>query len=246
VSVRGGVFHPAPPLDAAKPQSPPGVRRRRLRSGHAAIDWKIHSGDEARFVRGQEQGGCGDFLRTTEPPERNGCRESGARLIGPFLGRRLLLEDRRVDWAGADCVDPDPTILQLGRPSTDERTDGSLGRTVGRESRNALSLSDRGDHDDGPAIVQKRECLLYREGEAPRVDRKDLVEALFRGLGERLGVDDTSASEEDVELVFFLADPRVESRSRSARFETSAWMAVTLRPISETALSSSVRRRPVM
>src|SRR5262249_54739434 len=55
-----------------------------------------------------------------------------------------------------------------------------------RLSRARPAARRRHAHDDGPAIVQKRESLLHRKSQSPRVDRKDLVEALFRGLGKRL------------------------------------------------------------
>jgi hypothetical protein len=160
------------------------------------------AGDEAGLIRGQQQGGCSsDLLWATEPPEGNGRCEIGAP-DRPFAWLKPLFEDRRVDRTGADRVDPVAAVLQFGRSGAYEGTDGSLGRTVGGESGNALPLRDRGDHDDGPAIVQKRESLLRRKSQAPRVDRKDLVEALFRGLGKRLRIDDAGASAEDVTLFF--------------------------------------------
>jgi hypothetical protein len=166
-------------------------------------------GDEAGLVRGQQQGGCSsDLLWATEPPEGNGRCEIGAP-DRPFAWLKPLFEDRRVDRTGADRVDPVAALLQFGRPGAYEGTDGSLGRTVGGESGNALPVGDRGDHDDGPAIVQKRESLLRRKSQSPRVDRKDLVEALFRGLGKRLRIDDAGASAEDVELALFFSHPGV-------------------------------------
>src|SRR5216683_6288724 len=178
--------------------------------GHAAIDREVHACDEACFVRSEEQGGRCDLVRTAEPPERDGCGELGAGLVGPFLGRRLLLEDRRVDRAGADRIDPDATVLQLGRPRADEGADRRLGGTVGCETGDPLALGDRRNHDDCSAVFQEREGLLDRESQPASVDRKDPVETFLRGLGERLGVDDASAGEEDVELAFSLADLRVE------------------------------------
>src|SRR5690349_12835951 len=96
-------------------------------SGHAAIDGQIHSGDEACFVRSEEQSCRRDLLRAAEPPERDGRGELGADLVGPVFGRRLLLEDRRVDWARTDRIDPNATILQLRRPRADEGADCCLG-----------------------------------------------------------------------------------------------------------------------
>src|ERR1700738_4001509 len=101
--------------------------------GHAAIDREIHACDEACFVGCEEQGGRRDLLRAAEPPERDGCSELGAGLVGPLFCWRLLFEDRRVDRAWADRIDPDATILQLRRPSADEGADCRLAGAVGSE-----------------------------------------------------------------------------------------------------------------
>ena len=177
------------------------------------------------------------------PPGGRG--ELGAGLVGPLFGRRLLLEDRRVDRARADRIDPDATILQLRRPRSDEGAYCRLAGAVSGEAGDALVLGDRGDHDDRPAVIQKRQGLFHREGQSPGVDRKELVEAFLRRLGERLGIDDARPGEEDIDLALFAGD-LVYSRSRSARLDTSPCTAAMLRPISDTALSSSVRRRAVM
>ncbi len=145
--------------------------------GHAAIDGEIHACDEACFVRSEEQGGRRDLLWATEPPERDGRGELGAGLVGPLFGRRLLLEDWRVDWARADRIDPDATILQLRRPRADEGADCRLGGAVSGEAGDALVRGDLGDHDDRPAVIQKRQRFLHREDQAPRVDRKEPVVA---------------------------------------------------------------------
>src|SRR5437870_11662666 len=73
--------------------------------GHAAIDRKIYACDEARFVRRKEQGGRRDLLRAAEPSKRNRHGELGSGLVGPFLGLRLLVEDRRVERTWAERVD---------------------------------------------------------------------------------------------------------------------------------------------
>ena len=154
--------------------------------GHAAIDWEVHACDEACFVRSEEQGGRRDLLRAAEPPERDGRGELGAGLVGPFLGRRLLVEDRRIDRTWADRIDADAAVLQLDRPGADEGADCRLGGAVGGEAGDALVLGDRCDHDDRTAVIQKRQGLLDCEGEAARVDRKDLVEAFLGRLGEQM------------------------------------------------------------
>src|SRR5258707_6752718 len=99
--------------------------------GQAAIDWEVHACDEACFVRSEEQGGRRDLLRAAEPPERDGRGELGAGLVGPLLGRRLLVEDRRIDRTWADRIDADAAVLQLDRPGADEGADCRLGGPVG-------------------------------------------------------------------------------------------------------------------
>src|SRR3984893_3997711 len=178
--------------------------------GQAAIDWEVHACDEACFVRGEEQGGRRDLLRAAEPPERDGRGELGAGLVGSLFGRRLLLEDRRVDRARADRIDPDATILQLRRPRADEGADCRLGSTVGGEAGDPLALGDRVDYDDRPAVIQKRQGLLHREGQTPRVDRKELVEAFLCRLGERLRIADARPGEEDIDLALLAGDLGVE------------------------------------
>src|SRR5207245_2894285 len=69
---------------------------------------------------------------------------------------------------------------------------------------------DRCDHDDRPAVIQKRQGLLDREGQAARVDRKDRVEASLGRLGERLRIDDARPGEQDVNLALLAGDLGVE------------------------------------
>ena len=125
---------------------------------------------------------------------------------------------------------------------TKERTaDGA----VGGEAGDALVLGDRCDHDDRPAVIQKRQGLLDCEGEAARVDRKDLVEAFLGRLGEQLRIDDARPGEQDVDLALLAGDLGVEPVEIGEVGHVTLH-AATLRPISDTALSSSVWRRPVM
>src|ERR1700737_3253606 len=116
---------------SARPRRAGGRKPPISNRGHAAIDRKVYACDEACFVRRKEQGGRRDLLRAAEPPERDGRGELGAGLVSPLFGRRLLLEDRRVDRARADRIDPDATVLQLRRPGADEGADCRLGGTVG-------------------------------------------------------------------------------------------------------------------
>src|SRR3989442_8427902 len=102
--------------------------------GHAAIDREVSACDEACLVRRKEQGGRRDLLRAAEPPKGNRRGELGSGLLGPFLGRRLLVEDRRVDRTWADRIDADAAVLQLGRPGADEGADWRLSGAVGGEA----------------------------------------------------------------------------------------------------------------
>src|SRR3989442_8937999 len=104
--------------------------------GNAAIDREVYARDEACFVGRKEQGGRRDLLRAAEPSKRNRRGELGSGLVGPFLGRRLLVEDRRVDRTWADRIDADAAVLQLGRPTA--------GIRAGRRPSGAVSGGHRG------------------------------------------------------------------------------------------------------
>src|SRR6202008_4186356 len=114
------------PRRSARPGRAGGRQAPISNRGHAAIDRKVYACDEAFFVRRKEQGRRRDLLRAAEPPKRNRRGELGSGLVGPFLGRRLLIEDRRVDRTWADRIDADATVLQLGRPGADEGGGGRL------------------------------------------------------------------------------------------------------------------------
>src|SRR5256884_8166920 len=118
--------------------------------GHAAIDREVYARDEARFVGRKEQGGRRDLLRAAEPSKRDRRGELGAGLVGPFLGRRLLVEDRRVGRTWADRIDADAATLQLGRLGADEGADCRLGGAVGGGAGGALVFGDRWGNDDRP------------------------------------------------------------------------------------------------
>src|SRR2546426_5278801 len=129
--------------------------------GHAAIDRKVHACDEACFVRRKEQGGRRDLLRAAESPERDRRGELGAGLVGSFLGRRLLVEDRRVDRTWADRIDANAAVLQLGRPGADEGADCRLGGAVGGEAGGGPFFRDRCDYHDRPPRLQKPQGPLF-------------------------------------------------------------------------------------
>jgi hypothetical protein len=120
---------------------------------HAAIDREVHACDEASLVRSEEQGGRRDLLRPAEPPERDFRCILSLELGDHLLGRRDLLENRRVDRARADRIDPDGTILQLRRPRADEGADCRLGGTVSAQA---------GDARGGAPRVQSTRMLALR------------------------------------------------------------------------------------
>ena len=158
-------------LKAALPPAPVSGKKRfsSLRdvidtSRSIAIDREVHACDEACLVRGEEKGNRRDLLRAAEPLERDPRSICGLQLGDHVRARRHLLEDRRVDRARTDGIDPDTTIRQLGRPGADERADGRLGGTVDAQTGEALPIGDRGDKNDGRAITQKRKGLADREG----------------------------------------------------------------------------------
>src|SRR5256712_5983898 len=131
-------------------------RRSISNRGHAGIDREVYARDEACFVRRKEQGGRRDLLRAAEPPKRNRRGELGSGLLGPFLGRRLLVEDRRVDRTWADRIDADAAVLQLGRPGADEGAGCRLSGAVGGEARGGPFLRGPCGLEGCPPRTHKR------------------------------------------------------------------------------------------
>src|SRR6516164_5498617 len=61
-----------------------------------------------------------------------------------------------------------------------------------------------------PPSFEKRQGLLDRKGQAPRVDRKDVVEAFFRRLGKWLRINDARPGKENINLTLLASDLGVE------------------------------------
>src|SRR5471030_1574851 len=110
---------------------------------HAAVHAQVDAGDEAAFVRRQEQRGGGDFFGTAHAAQRHHRREHGAQLVGADLLVGLDVDDRRVDRAGAQRVDADAALFQFHRPGAGERTHGGLAGAVGAVAGHALDRGDR-------------------------------------------------------------------------------------------------------
>jgi hypothetical protein len=81
-----------------------------------AVDGEVDARDEACLVGGEEEGSSRDLLRAAEPLERDPRGIRGLELRDHVGDRHHLLEDRCVDRARANRIDPDATIRQLGCP----------------------------------------------------------------------------------------------------------------------------------
>src|SRR5690242_10108374 len=79
-----------------------------------AVDDQVRAGDEAGVRRGEKQHGGRDLLAGPEPSQRYG----GGDLLPKFGVDGA--EERGVDRAGTDDIDPDAAVLQLGGPGARE------------------------------------------------------------------------------------------------------------------------------
>src|SRR6516164_3030752 len=153
--------------------------------GHAAIDEQLDAGDVAAVVRGEEHGGFRHLVRPAHPAQRHGSGEAHLELIDSLLRQTGLVEDGRFGVSGADGVDADLAVPQVGGPAARERPHGRLRRAVDADRFQPFGRNDRGVQDDRPAVREERQGLLDREEQSLDVDVEHLVEVLLGDFSER-------------------------------------------------------------
>src|SRR5262249_47965332 len=94
--------------------------------GLAAIDEQLDAGDVTAVVRGEEHGGIRHLVRRADPAHRHAGDEARLELVALLPRRPALLEDGRLDRAGADDVDANPAVPEVGGPAARERTHRGL------------------------------------------------------------------------------------------------------------------------
>src|SRR5258708_28498878 len=166
-------------LSAASRFGLPRSRVHSLDLGGTTVDEEFDAVDEARVVRGEEESYSCDLFRTAHLAARNEGFEPLLCLGGG------VVEDRRVDGAGAEDVHANSSLLELDQPGTREGAHGGFAGAVDAERREALDAGDGPVEEDGAVVVEERQRLLDGEERTAHVEVESLVEVLFGDLFER-------------------------------------------------------------
>src|SRR6266481_3742287 len=207
--------------DGACPSLPSWRERRRAASlqetgtqplnlRRTTIDKEFNSGDKAAVVGSQEYRRFGDFIRSAQPPHRNGGNHGRLELLGFFCILAQGIDSGRIDWAGADGVDPDLAVFQIGGPRTRKRTHSSLGCAVNAKCRHALHGNDGSVQDDGPSVDQQRKRLLYGEEKSFDIRAERLVEMRLGDGSQRSEFTAAGIGEDNINAACFLLDRRIQ------------------------------------
>lgn len=92
----------------------------------ATVDKQLHTVDEGRIIRCQEEDYLGDFVRLADPTCRNEACKVILGALGAFTVTEQFVETSRIRHSRADGVDANVAILQIEYPVAGEITDGSL------------------------------------------------------------------------------------------------------------------------
>ena len=166
--------------------------------------------------------------------------------LGRFLAADDLGRDGCVNGAGADDVDAHVASLQVEDPATREAAHRRLRARVHARRGDALGTGDGGVQDDRRARGEQRERLLHGEEQTFDVCVEQQVEVLLGRPGPAGRTRRCPRWRRPRPRRPFSDLIVANSRSRSARLDTSPWTAVTLLPTRAAASSSSFWRRPVM
>src|SRR6185437_17025795 len=88
--------------------------------GHAAVDEEFDAGDVAGVVGGEEGDGLGDLVGVAHAAEGDAGGHAGFELFGLLFAAGEVVDGGGFDVAGADGVDADFAVLEVGRPGTGE------------------------------------------------------------------------------------------------------------------------------
>lgn len=150
--------------------------------GHTAVDADVLAGDEARFVRTEEQHHVGDVHGMAHPTGRllRGIRP----LVDPV---------RRINPARRNRIDPHPPG-EADSERVGQRRNPALGGGVAFGLRLAHAIPRRGDVDDdaaGGKVLSKQLAQIERRRDADRQRILEfLVGAIANALHQRQGVVD--------------------------------------------------------
>src|ERR1700723_560817 len=130
----------------------------------AAVHEQFDTSDETGVVRSKKQRRLGNFLGFPHASHRDG----GHNARNHFW--RLPTHQRRIGWTRTHNVGTDTTVLQVRRPCSDERADGSLTRRVNAEATCTFNTCDRAIENDRAAIFQQRQGLLHSKKRSLHID----------------------------------------------------------------------------
>src|SRR5262249_11939527 len=126
-SVRSVPISSTPPLqDALVSDLNPRRGSRGLDLGRTAINAQLDPGDVAAVIGGEEHDGVRQLVRRANPAHRHGGH-------GLLPRHPALLEHGGFDRPGADGVDADLAVPQLGGPTARKRPHGGLAGAVDAE-----------------------------------------------------------------------------------------------------------------
>src|SRR5579859_3619033 len=195
---------PTPPPRQTPPAERPGASIHRpipssLNLTEPAVSHEIDPRTIAALLRGKEIDRRGHLLRIPDPAHRHHLRELRPDGIPLCLGLELRIDDRRLHRSRAQAVDPDPPLLELGRPAPRERPHRRLGCRIHAVERETLKLHRRGYQHYRTSVPQKRQGLVGAEEYPPHIDIEDLVEMLGRRGGQRRHLDDPRIDHQDID-----------------------------------------------
>src|SRR5580704_8657931 len=122
----------------------------RLDLRSATVNEQFDTRNEAGIIGSEKQRDLGNFLGFPHAPHRDGGHNPRNHL------RRLPTHERRVDGTRTHDVGADTTVLQICRPGSYERPDGSLTCGIDAEGGRTLNTCDRAVENDRATIVQQR------------------------------------------------------------------------------------------
>ena len=174
--------------------------------GHAAVDEEFYAGDEAAVVGGQEDDGFGDFAGVADAAQGDAGDHAGLEGLELIRVGEEIIGAWGFDGAGADDVDANFPVFEVGGPSTREGADGGFGGAIDGERRDTFGAGDGAINYDGAAIAQERQGLLDGEEDAFYVDAEFFVELGFGDGGEGSEAAASGVGENNVEMAFLFFD----------------------------------------